>query len=87
MIYFDSSQSFIDANITSPIYFCIYHHHYVIGFYYGDRHSNVLHNLNGPARVFIKSGILQYYINDTFVGENLSNQQFQSKVKEFVFQK
>lgn len=43
-----------------------------------------LHNLTGPAHIEC-NGNLRYAIYGEFVGENLSNEEFKQKIKEFVF--
>lgn len=42
------------------------------------------HNINGPAKIF-KNGKLDYFINNIKIGTNLSNKEFEQKIKEQVF--
>lgn len=47
-------------------------------------YHEMLHNINGPAYCE-SNGELFYYINGRFIGKNLSNKEFQQKIKELVF--
>jgi len=44
----------------------------------------IRHNVNGPA-VLYNSGFKSYYIYGKLIGTNLTEEEFQSKIKEFVF--
>lgn len=43
------------------------------------------HNISGPA-IITASGELEYWINGKWLGTNLSNKEFQQKIKEEIFQ-
>jgi len=47
-------------------------------------YNGFLHNLKGPAVCFA-DGSLKYYIDGYYIGTNLSNKEFQQKIKEMVF--
>lgn len=47
-------------------------------------YNGMLHNISGPSYCDC-NGALFYYINGKYVGTNLSNKEFQQKIKEMVF--
>lgn len=52
--------------------------------YYKEFVYDNFHNLNGPTLI-CASGKLEYWINGNYIGSNLSNKEFQQKVKETIF--
>ena len=85
MIYFNSYNEFDRYKFTGKIHFCIKHDN-AICFYYGDDKENVLDNVNGPARISLKTGELEYYLNYSYVGRNLSNKDFNKIIKKIIFE-
>lgn len=68
----DKSYAILILNIDDKSYF------------YEDIIPTPLHNLNGPA-IIDTNGLLEYWIDDKCVGDNLSNKEFQQKVKAYIF--
>lgn len=62
------------------------------GFYIAimdDENYGIYHNLNGPGIIFTKgqyAGILQYFIYGEWIGNNLSNKEFE-KLKNIELKK
>jgi len=46
--------------------------------------TGFIHNLNGPAIIWT-DGFLSYFIDGECIGNNLSNKEFEQKIKELVF--
>ena len=46
--------------------------------------NGLTHNINGPALIR-KTGILEYHINGRYIGDSLSNKEFDQKIKEMIF--
>jgi hypothetical protein len=51
---------------------------------YLEHNNGFIHNLNGPAIIWA-DGALSYYIDGECIGNNLSNKEFEQKIKELVF--
>jgi hypothetical protein len=85
MIYFNSYNEFARYKFTGKTRFCI-KHDATICLYYGDDKENILDNINGPARIDLKTGALEYYINYSYVGKNLSNKDFNKIIKKIIFE-
>ena len=47
--------------------------------------NGLMHNIDGAAAIH-SDGSLMYWINGKVVGKNLSNKQFEQKIKEVVFE-
>jgi len=47
--------------------------------------NGLMHNINGPASIN-SDGSLGYWLNGKRVGRNLSNKEFQQKIKETIFE-
>jgi len=53
-------------------------------YFYENFTISLFNNLSGPA-IITTDGTLEYWINGICVGYNLSNKEFNNKLKELVF--
>lgn len=57
---------------------------------FDSENAYIFHSLNGPARIYLKDGVLEYYIYGHYIGTNLSNKEFERlkniELKKMVFE-